>query len=80
MARGWESKAVEAQIEDRARGRSTGPVLSGVERERAARRASLELIRTRVERELEDARPPRRQALEQALRELEAELRKLAVE
>lgn len=78
MARGWESKAVQDQIESQAREGPARPSLSADERDRAARRASIELSLARVRRELETARPPRRQALEAARRDLEASLRDLS--
>jgi hypothetical protein len=77
MARGWESKSVESQMEDRSYGRATrqGDVdRDAVERQR--KRESLELSRRRVLNELESARSDvHRTALENALRHLEDELR-----
>lgn len=78
MARGWESKSVESQIEDR---RNEGPAdrrrIEPDERERMQRRESLELSRRRVSRELESARSEtHRSALEHALRHLDDELGK----
>ncbi len=77
MARGWESKSVEAQqIEEfepdtKRRG-------SAEEIERTQKRESLELSRSRVRRELETARSPvHRTALENALRFLDDELKKV---
>lgn len=76
MARGWESKSVESQQSDtldggRARRQSPEEV------ERSHKRASLELSRSRVTRELEGARTPaHRAALENALRYLDEELAK----
>ena len=76
MARGWESKSVESQQEDFE---VPGEVrlTSQEDRERAAKRESLETSRTRVRRELESARTEtHRTALENALRYLDEELRK----
>jgi hypothetical protein len=79
MARGWESKSVESQIEDR---RNEGTPERGrvdpVERERTQKRESLEMSRRRVSRELEGARSDtHRSALQHALRHLDDELGKL---
>ena len=79
MARGWESKSVESQIEDRrnelddARGR-----LPQDELERANKRQSLELSRRRVASDLKTSSTPvHRTALENALKFLDEELHKL---
>lgn len=76
MARGWESKSVEAQQSE--------PFERPVPREPAEardarqKRESLELSRTRVRRELGEARSPvHRTALENALRYLDEEIGKL---
>jgi hypothetical protein len=76
MARGWESKSVESQqSETFQRGREE---LSPQDMERRQKRQSLELSRSRVSRELDGARTPvHRSALENALRYLDDELRKL---
>jgi hypothetical protein len=79
MARGWESKSVESQQEDRARGSAARPPVSPEERARAQRRAACELSRARIVDELAKvATGPRRSALEAALAALDAELRELA--
>ncbi len=81
MARGWESKSVEAQIE-----------LSKEEREAAAKnrltpaqaeslrtKQSLLLARARVRRDLESSRHPRHQKmLADALADLEGKISQLA--
>ncbi len=78
MARGWESKSVESQIEDRAAPRERGDARTREERERESKRHSIEMSRQRIARELETARnDAHRIALENALRHLDAELRKL---
>lgn len=76
MARGWESKSVEAQqSEPFARDRRQKETAE--DRERKAKRESLELSRSRVTRELDGARTPvHRTALENALKYLDDELRK----
>jgi hypothetical protein len=70
MARGWESKSVEGQIEERGRQRE-GPqpgMKSAEEMERERRKSRLILERTRIVRELREAVNPRFRA------QLEAEL------
>ena len=79
MARGWESKSVESQIEDRQQTRDArGRDRSREEIDRDAKRESLESSRRGVLRELESAHSPlRRSSLEGALQHLDAEIRKL---
>jgi hypothetical protein len=80
MARGWESKAVEDQIEDaqlkkRARPRRD---LTAEEIDRLRRKETLMLERTRLVREMERAFKRRHLVvLERALEHIEAELAKL---
>jgi len=78
MARGWESKSVESQ-QSEVLGRSLGrPKPSAEEVERSSKREGLQLSRSRVSRELEAARTPvHRTALENALRFLDDELKKV---
>jgi hypothetical protein len=77
MARGWESKSVESQIEDADRSDRTEP-LTPEQREIRRKRESLELSRRRVLHDLEAARSPvRRTSLEHALAFLDEEIRKL---
>lgn len=81
MARGWESKAVEDQIEqanERARrSLQSQEDLSPEERARRERLESLMLSRTRTLDQLENAtRPAHRQMLQRTLRALEAEIEK----
>jgi len=76
MARGWESKSVEAQQEEAATGR---PGVDPVSREDAARRAeraTLMLARTRALADLQQAcAPAHRAMLEQAVAELDRRLK-----
>ncbi len=78
MARGWESKSVEAQIEERSAERGETerrPAPEDVDRQR--KRESLELSRRRVVNDLAGARNDvHRAALENALRFLDEELKK----
>ena len=77
MARGWESKSVESQQSESVP-RGPRQQESPEERERKAKRESLELSRARVSRELEAARTAvHRAALENALKYLEEELRRV---
>jgi hypothetical protein len=80
MARGWESKSVEAQIEaaeSRRPGRAGRQTTEELERLR--QRESLELSRTRVLHDLAAATNPRYRAmLEAALAHLEIKIAELA--
>ena len=85
MARGWESKSVEAQIDaakDHHRSavlRSKAPTPKTLELIRA--KETLLLSRTRVVRELETAQNPRYLALlNKALADLDAKLLTIAVD
>ncbi|HTU47051.1 MAG TPA: hypothetical protein VMF91_18460 [Bryobacteraceae bacterium] len=74
MARGWESKAVESQIEaaETRAAHSHQPQLSGDELRRQRERESLELSRTRVMQDLAAARNSKyREILELSLRYLD---------
>jgi hypothetical protein len=77
MARGWESKSVESQ-QSEPETTSGKRGLTPEEQAREAKRASLELSRARVTRELETATSEaHRAALGNALRFLEEELARL---
>ena len=82
MARGWESKSVEAQIDMadaiRASATATAKRLTPEALDHIRRRESLTLSRTRVVRELESAQNPRyKVVLNKALADLDAQLKKL---
>ena len=78
MARGWESKSVESQMEDGETGRELPRRRAIEDIERDQKRDSIELSRRSVQRELEATTSPLRKAsLEHALRHLDDELRKL---
>ncbi len=83
MARGWESKSVEAQI-DMAETRSaaaTAKALSQETLDLLRKKESLLMSRTRVVRDLENAQNPRyRVVLSKALADLDAQLTTLAME
>ena len=78
MARGWESKSVEAQQAEAGEKSSQRPAPMGAEE--AARwreQESLRLSRQRVLQQLEASQNPRhRELLEDTLADLEAKLRK----
>jgi hypothetical protein len=79
MARGWESKSVEAQqIEDAAARADRGQVLTPEDREHKRKRDGLELSRRHVLQEIETTRSEaRRASLAQALAFLDGEIGKL---
>ena len=82
MARGWESKAVEEQIEqtdkERANQHQTSYETSPAVRARRERLESLTLARARTLEQLKHAAVPAyREMLERALRTLEAEINEL---
>ena len=80
MARGFDSKFVEAQQEEAARGASArGRALSPEQRAAEQRRRMLQLTRTRTERDLSRATAPaHRDMLQQALAALDHEIDQLA--
>ena len=77
MARGWESKSVESQIEaaEDRRARSAAAKLSAEETVRQRELESLQLSKVRVLRDIEASNNPRyRESLEAALRHLEEKI------
>ena len=77
MARGWESKSVEDQIEaaESRRAAHLGKQLSAVEDARTREREQLQLSRTRVLHDIEHANNPRYQdILRGALKHLDDKL------
>ncbi len=75
MARGWESKAVESQIEEAAQTDDRGGPLNSEQAELRKKREGLLLTRTRLLHELNAARHPRhRMILQEALEHIEREL------
>jgi hypothetical protein len=79
MARGWESKSVESQIEGAdARVKDRGASLTKEQREMRHKRVGLELSRRKVLQEIEVAQSDARRApLERALAFLNEEIQKL---
>lgn len=75
MARGWESKSVEAQQQDAVAGRKPGNAVSPDEARRRSERATLMLARTRALADLQLAcSPAHRAMLEQAIADLDHRL------
>ena len=76
MARGWESKSVESQMEAaEERAAPKKPAMSAAQLALRAKRESLELTRTRVLSDLQTACNSRYRAqLQAALRHVEAQL------
>lgn len=80
MARGWESKSVEAQIESAAgkKNEHRKQELTPEQIERLRAKENLELSRTRIQRELATSANPRYQEiLRKALADLESKLAQL---
>jgi hypothetical protein len=75
MARGWESKSVEAQQADRERDEPLPAPVSPAEAARIARRTTLEMARVRAVEDLRVARVPAHRAmLEAAIAAIDAQL------
>jgi uncharacterized protein with von Willebrand factor type A (vWA) domain len=76
MARGWESKSIEAQQEDAATRVTPGkPRLTGEEAAQLREKENLRLSLRRVSEQLKSCRDPRRQSmLERAKIDLERSL------
>jgi hypothetical protein len=80
MARGWESKSVESQIEsaESKQAQKTAPRLTPEQSARQRERSSIELSRKRVLADIAAARHPRhREMLEAALKFLDDKIAKL---
>jgi hypothetical protein len=79
VARGWESKSVEAQQADAGdKAASSGPRMSAAEAARWREKENLRLSRQRVLQQMEASRNPRhRQLLQDALADLDEKLRGL---
>jgi hypothetical protein len=83
MARGWESKSVEEQIDaaEVHRNAVRSKILSQQMIELARKKEGILLSRTRVSRELEAAQNPRyKTVLQKALAELDAQLSDLSTD
>ena len=78
MARGWESKDVEAQVEETPRQKAPPGTKSAEQISREQQRKDLQLSRTRIMNELVSAtHPNHRKSLEAALAHLEKKLSEL---
>ncbi len=78
MARGWESKSVEAQQDEAAAGTISKPAVDPAEALRRSQRATLMLARTRALSDLQLAcAPAHRGMLEQAIADLDEKIRRL---
>ena len=80
MARGWESKSIESQVEaaEARRERRQGPQITAAEAEKVRRRESLLLSRIRVLRDLQGTQNARyRETLSAALKHLDEKLAEL---
>ena len=78
MARGWESKSVEAQQDAATADRPAGPPISAEEATRRAQRTTLMLARSRAMADLQNAcAAPHRAMLEQAIADLDERIRQL---
>ena len=76
MARGWESKSVEDQLEERLRAKQEAAVRPSTENpERRDKRESLQLARNHLLEQLQTVRSDtHRRMLEQSLKAVESEL------
>ena len=75
MARGFDSKFIEAQQEEATREKAVRPALTPEQAHREGQRQSLQLSRARAEAELSRATAPaHRRMLEQAISALDAQL------
>ncbi|MBI1786655.1 MAG: hypothetical protein HYR60_03765 [Acidobacteria bacterium] len=80
MARGWESKSVEAQMEEAADARRSprGEALTPEQLEKVREKGNLTLSRKRVQHELDHSSSPRyAKLLKKSIRELDRRLKEL---
>ena len=80
MARGWESKSIESQIEaaEERKSAARAAAVDAAEVERKRKRDSLLLSRTRILNDIEQARNPKYQeTLKAALKHLDDKLAEL---
>lgn len=79
MARGFDSKFVEAQQEEATRDKKVGPVLTPEQRDALTKRRALEMSRARAVADLSRASSPvHKHMLEQAITALDEQLKGLA--
>jgi len=78
MARGWESKSIEAQQDEAARGTTARPALSDAQRATEEKRRALLLTRARAADDLSRASiPPHRRLLERTIAAIDEQLAQL---
>lgn len=78
MARGWESKSVEAQIEEGKERLPASPAVPAESRQLQERLESLRLSRSRLLQQLERARhPAHREVLQNGLQAIERQIEEL---
>jgi hypothetical protein len=78
VARGWESKAIESQQEEAARGKTARRALTPEQQAAAARRQTLELSRARALDDMNRATSANhRQMLERAIAAIDEQLAQL---
>lgn len=81
MARGFDSKSVEAQQEEAMRDKKVGPMLTSEQRDVLTRRRGLDMSRARAVADLSRATSPaHRHMLEQAIAALDEQLNGLPVD
>lgn len=81
MARGWESKSVEEQVQEHSqkKGENTKKQLTAEQLESRRKREVLLLSRSRVEKDLQSSQNPRhRDQLNNALADLDSQIAALA--
>jgi hypothetical protein len=80
VARGWESKSVEDQINEREAAKPAKKKPTPIEIQRNSKRESISLARARTVAALESTRDERyREQLKRALEHLDSELEKLGI-
>jgi hypothetical protein len=78
MARGWESKSIEAQQDAASQQRQSGPPISATTAARRAQRATLMLARSRAAADLQQAcAAAHRAMLEQAIADLDERIKEI---
>lgn len=81
MARGFDSKFVEAQQEEAARDKNVGPALTPEQRDTLTRRRVLEMSRVRAAADLSRATSPAHiEMLQQAIAALDDQLNGLPID
>lgn len=80
MARGFDSKFVEAQQDEATRDKKMNPAMTAEQRDTSSRRTALELSRARAVADLSRATAPaHKKMLEEAIRSLDQQLAALPI-